>query len=143
MEKYDDWSKVERKKRFLTHFFILDLTGDVNEILSLTNRAMTKLLALILLLWLVSVAYGLTRGEKDALEAFQTTWPGLQLVTPSWNRSVLTACDPPVFYGLTCDNGPDPHITGMYAGIFFSPEPKVVFFSLVIPYIGVFSEVIT
>lgn len=74
----------------------------------------SRLLGLVLLLLAVSLAEGLTEGEKQALEYLQRTWPGLQLVTPAWNRSVDTACDVPVFYGLACSNESDPHVTKLY-----------------------------
>lgn len=80
---------------------------------------MTRLFVFVLLLWAVSIAHALNEGEKEALEDFQTNWPDLQLSTPPWNRSVATACDPPVFYGLTCSTGPDPHITELYVEHFF------------------------
>lgn len=89
---------------------------------------MPRFLVLVLLLLAVSLAKGLTEGEKEALEEFKTNWTGLQAATPPWNRNVSTACDVPVFYGLSCSNGPDPHILELYVDKSFSVQTKTFIF---------------
>lgn len=85
-----------------------------------------RLFVLVFLLLAVSFANGLTEGEQQALKEFQLKWPGLQRIQPAWIRDVSTACDEPVFYGLTCSNESDPHVTELYVEHSFLRLPKVV-----------------
>lgn len=45
----------------------------------------------------------LTDGEESALEAIAQGWPGLALQQRKWTSNYSSACDSPVWYGLTCE----------------------------------------
>lgn len=78
------------------------------------HSPMRLCLILLLLLGAVFSALALTDGEVLAVEAFYRNFPALQTTTPPWQTNGTLACTKPVFYGLTCSDGPDPHITTLY-----------------------------
>lgn len=74
-----------------------------------------SLLLLLVALLLCGRALALSAGEEEALGAFLKNFIGLNAVQPNpWTPNISMACTPPVFYGLTCSEGPDPHVTQMY-----------------------------
>lgn len=78
-----------------------------------------RTITLFLLLLLVSPTYGLTSGEEGAIADILESFPHLREESPPWNYNVSLACDEPPFYGLTCSNGPDPHVLKMYGLLLF------------------------
>jgi hypothetical protein len=72
---------------------------------------------LVPLLWfaLVYSTAALTTDEESALEALFHSFPSLASEYPGWSTNTSLACEAPVFYGLQCSDGPDPHVLSMYA----------------------------
>lgn len=73
---------------------------------------------LLLFAALISGALALTAGEESVLQTFRTSWPALSFIQPVWTENISEACGPRPFYGLTCSEGPDPHVTKMYGAVF-------------------------
>jgi hypothetical protein len=69
----------------------------------------------LLLLTLVYSTAALTTDEESALEALFHSFPSLASEHPGWSSNTSLACEAPVFYGLQCSDGPDPHVLSMYA----------------------------
>ena len=62
-------------------------------------------------------------GEETALQALLDSFPKLTTTQPPWTINVSQACETPSFYGLTCSDGPDPHILKLYESIFYVLPP--------------------
>ena len=59
-------------------------------------------------------AYALSNGEVNAIKALIQNFPALRTATPPWLEDGSLACTTPVFYGLTCTDEPESHITKLY-----------------------------
>lgn len=79
--------------------------------------AVKPCLILILCLYCPKSAFGLTSGEESALASLLRNFPVLGGFTPPRWSNVSIACNDPVFNGLTCSDGPDPHVLAMYGGV--------------------------
>lgn len=66
------------------------------------------------LLTLSSAALALSEDEKQGLSRILNEIPLLSNMSSPWSQNVSLACDTPGFYGITCSDGPDPHVIGMY-----------------------------
>lgn len=76
---------------------------------------------LLLALLLLAVSYSvcaLSSNEITALEDLVKNFPLLREQRSPWSRNASLACESPVFYGLTCTDGPDQHVSTLY-------EPKL------------------
>lgn len=69
-------------------------------------------LVLLLFAAFVLQAHALSAGERDALLAILQSNPRLGSGPNQWGNPSL-ACEPPVYYGLTCSNDTDPHILSL------------------------------
>ena len=73
------------------------------------------------LLILIALSYGahaLTVDEEDALAAFLLNFMELANFSPPWSASMNSACGTPTkppFYGITCSEEAEPHVTRLYA----------------------------
>jgi hypothetical protein len=73
-------------------------------------------LALAIASCLLLATHALSEDEIDALNAIAKVWTQLGKINPPWTpESTPKACTPPVLFGLTCSEGPDPHVTVLYA----------------------------
>lgn len=71
-------------------------------------------LVLLILAFAVAAADALSQSELKALEALGTSFPVLATKYPPWTSNISAACDSRPFYGLTCSDGPDPHVLELY-----------------------------
>lgn len=86
----------------------------------LTTKAMLRRsLAILLLLSVACASSAITPGEQSAIRAVLKHFPDLEYhVLPQWSAD-RDPCAYPPFYGITCSNGTDPHILGLYGRLFF------------------------
>ena len=76
---------------------------------------MRHILVLFILLSSTLAALALSEDELRAIEGLREAFHGLDtLQSRPWSSNASAACDPPYFYGLTCSEGPDPHVIKMY-----------------------------
>lgn len=83
---------------------------------------MKHLIAIVLLVALLSGSSALTSGEENALKALLHSFPALADAAPAWSSNTSAACDLLPFYGVTCSDGPEKHITRLYVGGCFQPK---------------------
>jgi hypothetical protein len=73
------------------------------------------LLLLVILFYLPLDCTCLTEGEIGALKSILSIWPSLETASPPWTEwNISLACNKPFAFGLSCSEGPDPHVIGMY-----------------------------
>ena len=117
---------------FDSHFFQSGLSAPPLHIIQAPSRAVTAMKCLIssvlLLCLLVSVA-SLSVGEHEALEQFLQNFPSLALASPPWTSNISLACMEPMFYGLNCTVGDDPHVIEMYVTLLLFLLFKTVSYS--------------
>jgi hypothetical protein len=68
----------------------------------------------VVLLLVAPLSWSLTQRELDGVASLIEDWLQLSHTSPPWqSKNTSAVCDVP-FYGVTCSDGPDPHIIGLY-----------------------------
>lgn len=76
------------------------------------------LIRILIVLFALSICTSaLYTHEELALSEIYESVEGLRRVSPPWRSNVSAACEHPVFYGITCSEGPNPHVIGLYVHI--------------------------
>lgn len=75
-------------------------------------------LCVLAVLLLASWALALTGPEEKAVFALMESLPNLRLQPYPWLNDSTKICDHDLFEGLTCSDGPDKHIIGLYEALF-------------------------
>lgn len=84
---------------------------------------MKRLLRTVVLLLLAVWALALTSDEQTALIELRSSIPNLRALPAPWIADPTEACDSDYFEGVTCSDGPDPHVIGLYEAILrFGPK---------------------
>ena len=88
---------------------------------------MRRVLLLLLIAYAAHCSLALTDGEIKALQDIATEWDYFAYTPSPWPTDGFeNACKPPVFYGLSCTNDPDPHVTSLYVFVKNSTLPFIV-----------------
>lgn len=85
------------------------------------NHLMRPNLLLLLLLAVICGTHALSLSEETALEALFQNFSALASANPPWHANASSACEAPIFYGLTCSDGDDQHVLRLYASRFGWP----------------------
>lgn len=77
--------------------------------------AQMRELVLSILFSLILNAHALSEGEKSVVGSLLLGNPYLSLLSPPWTSNSSLACEEPPFEGISCSDGSEKHITGLYA----------------------------
>lgn len=80
----------------------------------LVGDEMNVFKALIIVICVICIAESLSLGEKECISDFLSAWPDLGSLVPPWTSNASSACDNPPFKGITCTEGPEKHVIGLY-----------------------------
>ena len=89
-----------------------------------------RLVAFFIVAIALKCSLALSEGEEKVINDLFQEWPVLHSVSPPWTSNASEACDVP-FGGLTCSQGLEKHIIGLYDANFFF-QVSISFYGLTV-----------